>query len=741
MDKDLEYIKDIFDSDGITAPEKLSEENIMAMLSDPGEFSEDSESVIANASCGNEKHYVNVQENERIGVNAGVQENERIGVTATAQENARTDSRRRIIVRRIAALAACAVIALAGVPQIYNAVTAAPDVSLVDGELYTFSSYGEIRRLVKSMDNSGVGFSFFRMGSSGNGDVLDYESDGASEEAFEVQSNMDTGVPVQKSAAGASFDASADPSGSAGPDDHSSTYLQVEAVDEADVIKTDGKYIYYVTDNAEVIILEAKDGKTSKVATIGSSGNNGTENYISDIFLKGDTLVTVGRVYDEDDGYAAAVIYDITDRANPQMTGEFRQTGTIVSSRMVGDYVYLVTTDYVYSDGRFVPMCTIDGTYKELPYEDISCVPDPASSSYTVLSAVDITSGKTARAKTRAVFGSTDEIYCNDHNLYAAVTEWDSNKGEYSTYTRIVRASLDGLKIKFNATSRVRGYTNDQFSMNEKDGYFYIATTGQRDGMDVNNLFVLDGKLKEAGKVAGFARNESIRAVRYIGNKAYVITYEQIDPLFIIDLTDPSDPHIEGEVEIDGFSSLLIPVADGRLLGIGHATGDNGYGGEYASGLKLALFDTSDPSGPKVLSSREFKDMESPAQSSHLALSVNKKDGWYAIPYSIYNYLDDDVDVIEEDSESGDADVIAEDNEQGDTDDETAVAISDAAAETGAPEYDAGVLVFSADDEINVIDQHHLATEYLPRSVYIGNYIYALDGSGNAYSFSTADVQ
>ena len=167
----------------------------------------------------------------------------------------------------------------------------------------------------------------------------------------------------------------------------------------------------------------------------------------------------------------------------------------------------------------------------------------------------------------------------------------------------------------------------------------------ERGGIDVNNLFVLDPDLKEAGSVTGFARNESIKAVRYVGDKAYVITYEAIDPLFIIDLSDPEDPSIEGEVMIDGFSTLLVPVNEGRMLGIGHATGDNGYGGEYDSGLKLALFDISDPSHPAVLDSMEFKDMMSPAQSDHHALMVNAEAGYtHSVDYDIaYNGADNEL--------------------------------------------------------------------------------------------------
>ena len=275
----------------------------------------------------------------------------------------------------------------------------------------------------------------------------------------------------------------------------------------------------------------------------------------------------------------------------------------------------------------------------------------------------------------------------------------------------------------------VRGYIDSQFSMDERDGYFRIATTSERAGMDVNNLYVLDSKLKESGKVTGFARNESIKAVRFIGEKAYVITYEAIDPLFIIDLSDPEKPVIEGEVKIDGFSTLLIPVNESRLLGIGHATGDNGYGGEYDSGLKLALFDISDPSEPKVLDSKEFKDMSSIAQYDHHALMVNGDAGYFAIPYEVWTseWIEDKEILVEDDSE-----------EPSETDGPETPAEDTLAVSEPDYTYDAGILLFKADDSINSVDQHKLEGSAALRSVYIGDWIYALDSDGNVQSFKPA---
>ena len=727
-DSDHEYIKKMFDADGITAPDSLSEEKILALIRDmPGDLTGEISGAVSEYMP--QEH--EASHPDHSGEPAGNQSGDRSGADSTAGKPERVKRRQHIspaVKRRIMAVAACFIIASISIPLVNAVLTAAPDTSLVDGELRTFDSYGQIKRLVRSMEKQsgiegGGGIRILNLGRDDETmDIMteDAVGDAAGESAGEAES-YDAAVPnglvseapvgtaSEKSAASGASDTGADPGSS-----HSSTYLQVNEVDEADIVKTDGKYIYYVTDREEVVILSAKKGKTKQLARIGSSG---VENYIHDIFLKENILVTIGRTYREDDSSTAIVTYDISDRSHPEMIREFRQSGDIVSSRMVGSCVYLVTTDYVSSSGRIIPQCTIGNDYTDIPVEEIRCIPDPQSASYVILSSVDIASVETVNSKTCAVFGTTDSIYCNDHNLYTASSEYNAEKNSW--YTRISRASIDGLDISFNATTSVRGNILNQFSMDEYNGYFRIATTSQRDGMDVNNLFVLDGKLKIVGEISGFARNESIKSVRFMGDTAYVITYQAIDPLFVIDLSRADDPRILGEVKIDGFSSMLVPIGRNKVLGIGYATGDNGYGGEYAAGLKLALFDTSDPAEPKVLDSREFENMDSPAQSTHLALTVNTDKGYYAIPYGVDHY--------EEFAASEPDDVMIEDQDQDDAEvDETYEAYD---------QYEGGVLVFSASDKLEVNDQHMLGTEYLTRCVYIGDYIYAMDQTGGARSF------
>ncbi len=672
----------MFDSDGIKAPESLSEENMLAML----EAAETAEA----------------------------QETEQQAKWEPAKPAAEKDRASwKPYLSRWAAVAAAAVIGLFGISGLFDILGPAPDTSAVGDELYTFRNAREIDKVLRSMD-TGISFGHLRPGNSMDTGMELELLDG------DMAESADAPAESTEKAAGA------ESSSATGSANHSETYLQVEDVDEADIVKTDGKYIYYVNTDREVVILEAKDGKTKKLSTI---GNSGVENYIHDIYLKGDKLITVGKYYKSgsDEGTSGIVVYDISDRTDPEVLYDFSQTGDILSSRMVGDYVYLVTNDWVYKGKRSVPMCGTYDSLNSIDVSDICCMPEPHSTSYIVLSAIDVSSGTRGKNRTKAVLGASNEIYCNDHDLYVTSAEYDSETGTY--YTRIVRAALSGTDVRFDKTARVRGYAVNQFAMDEKDGYFRIATTSERDGMDVNNLFVLDSDLRETGSVTGFARNESIKSVRYFGDRAYVITYKAIDPLFIIDLSDPEDPEIEGEVMIDGFSTLLVPVSESRLLGIGHATGDNSYGGEFANGLKIVLFDISDPSEPKVLDSKEFEDMSSFAQSDHHALTINKEDGWFAVPYEIYRYNEwpdgDDV-IIEDDAEVPSASLDSEDTEI--VEDEPFV----------EEMHEAGILVFTADDKFGSIDQHKLDAAQLFRSVYIGEWIYALDAKGEVYSFKPA---
>jgi len=452
--------------------------------------------------------------------------------------------------------------------------------------------------------------------------------------------------------------------GGAGADtSYAKTYRQVDAVDEGDVIKNDGKYIYYLTTENVVNIYQINGRNTELVSSIKDFKNkvydetvedlnNFDEKNISDIYVTENTLVmNVARDICKGDDYQSfsqVYIYDISDIKNPKQLKKFEQSGYYISSRMIEDQLYVVSDFTLNKTKSYYIPYTFDSGGKKTPLkaENICRVDEPKEPNYLVVSAIDVKKGKRS-SETKAVFGSGSDVYCNESNMYVVNSEYvhpDTRiKAEMdpNINSQIIKISLSD-KIAFKASCTLKGNINNQFSLDEKDGFLRVATTSTgKDGKDVNNLFVLDKNLKKVGAVTGFAKDESIKTVKFIGNTAYVITYEETDPLFVIDLTNPKSPQIKGSVKITGFSTQLIPYEDNMLIGIGYDTQKSETGGWVESGIKLVLFDVSNPEKPKVLDSKVLEDSNSLAQYNHKAIVVNPDKKYYAIPYDHYGNDED----------------------------------------------------------------------------------------------------
>ncbi len=712
METDQKYIEDMFEQDGLEVPESLSRGSMASMLAK------------ADEEKGADKN----------GVSENIGQDEKNG--QPERKTVRKRSRIRII-GWAAAIAACLMLAV--IPAL-NAGRA--DAA----ELTVFSSYDEIYKLIDEINsrNSAV-YEEKYYAVQEEADMVEGEAGAAANEGFSAKSS------------GRSLSA-------AGGQDHSETYIQVEGVDEADKVKTDGEYLYFIdSTGSRIMIYRADNGKAAMVSSIKAEQGM----IYSDIFLRGDRIVAIGDRYDaytfdedsdeqggassgavasdsyydsgsEDDSvngyfgaYSSAVtvaaIYDVADRKSPVKTAEYVQSGSSVSQRMVGDVLYLVSDQYIY--GREVPYCGASEKPEKLKAEEISCVPSPARAEYTVIGAVDTSSGKELSHAAKAVFGGSQDIYSNGENLYIAGATFirtgrnGQDEGPVRRFimpyapgypaTMVIKVRLAGGNIKITDTAVVEGTIDDQFSMDERNGEFRIATTSFADGgEEVNKLFVLDRNLSEIGSVSGFAKGESIKAVRYIRDKAYVITYEQTDPLFVIDLSDSRAPKIEGEVKIDGFSTLLVPLSEDRLLGIGYGTRQV-ESWQETSGIKFVLFDISDPSDPKVVASKEKDRVFSSVQDDHRALVMigEGEDARFILPCR--NEPDDftvefgqDTDVIEDAEES---DVYVEPEEEQE--------------DRGLW---GGVLTISAaDDRIDEIS-YDKTRDSVERCPVIGDYIYAI---------------
>lgn len=399
---------------------------------------------------------------------------------------------------------------------------------------------------------------------------------------------------------------------SAGGASFGTTNTQVKDVDEDDIIKNDGKYIYVLTDSS-IKIIDAANMKLMSKTSIDSRGSNG-------LYLFGNKLIAVGHDYNENNydytnnNQTFIEIYDITDKSNPKLINEFAQDGDYFSSRLVDGKVILLSQFYVYPEDirlndkyavydEVVPSVANGGESTPLAPDMITILPQAENYSYTytVMTSVDLDAEKFSPV-TSSVLGSGDNIYCTKDNLYIVETKYITEETKLKSgriafsssgmNTVIHRFSLAGGVIKAEATGEVKGRTLNQFSVDEKDNFVRIATTDY----EANRITVLDMSLKKVAEIDGIAKGETIQSARYIGNYGYVVTFRQTDPLFVIDFTDMKNPKIVGELKIPGFSSYLHPF-NGYLVGIGTDGDENGT----TDALKISLFDISNPTNPQEI--------------------------------------------------------------------------------------------------------------------------------------------
>ena len=586
------------------------------------------------------------------------------------------------------------------------------NVPVAEAKIKNFESRDEVTSEIKSiLDNKAK--------RSAKSDPVDYFA-APDEDAAEAPAAENS-----EKSAGAADSGTSDLTSS---DSHSETYIQTKGVDEADTIKTDGEYIYYCKKNSTntIEIFKASNGKTEPVSTISVPDRLTNKNYsFKEFYVNGSKLTAIAGTPYSAESLTSVCVYDVSDKKNNKLENCYTQSGKYCSSRMIDGKVYTVSTYYA-NQSDCIPECYGNTSYelegsKEIAPDCIYCVDEPDSANFLVISAAD-TEKNAQNIKSKAILGSAEDVYCSTENLYVLAKNYDRTYYEsdgylppenYSSYTQIVKVNLKN-DIDFTATAKVKGEIDDQYALDEKDGNLRIATTSKNSkNRDTNNLFVLDKNLNEIGSVTGFANNESIRAVKYVGNTAYVITYEQTDPLFIIDLTDPKDPEITGEVMISGFSTMLVPVDEKTLLGIGYDTESSTWG-EKQSGLKLATFDISDKNYPKVIDTKVFMHCSSAVQNNQRALVNNPDRNDYVIPLNYCNnqtvdsyYPDDSYD-----AHSGTLNFKVEKGNIKVTEEYTS-------------------MVFGEDKNNCPVD----------RCVYIGDYIYMLGSRFTGYYTATDDAE
>jgi len=231
------------------------------------------------------------------------------------------------------------------------------------------------------------------------------------------------------------------------------------------------------------------------------------------------------------------------------------------------------------------------------------------------------------------MMGGASTMYVSQNNMYVTYPTWTDG----GQYTSIYRVGIDGAQLTFEAQGNVPGYTINQYSMDEYNGYFRIATNWYNT-TQINNLYVLDANLTVVGKLEGLAQNENLYAVRFMGDRAYLVTFHQTDPFFVVDLTNPVAPRIAGELKIPGYSSFLQPYDANHVIGIGSETTITS--GMESNNLKLSLFDVTDLNNPTEIAKYTVAGnyTSSTAQNDPKALLFDPQKQLLVIPVSINNY-------------------------------------------------------------------------------------------------------
>ena len=370
--------------------------------------------------------------------------------------------------------------------------------------------------------------------------------------------------------------------------DYSQTNVRQEGVDEGDIVKTDGIYLYVVEENGYVVdIVSVNGGNMEKCGSVTLEKECTIREIYLDTERKRMVLISEQDYMTADGGTVEteALTYDIADVAEPKEIGRMSQSGNYNTSRMANGYLYLFSTYYVNSPivredpSTYVPLIN----EKEMERSDI-CLPQVSQGCmYEVITSIDIANPDEICDST-AIFSKGGQTYVSNQNIYYYETQWEDS----DRYTTAVRkfAYQDG-KLEGKAQGSFAGYLNDTFSIDEYQGKLRVVTT---DG-DTNAVYVMDENLEITGAIEDLAKDERVYSARFIGDTGYFVTFRETDPLFSVDLSDPENPRIIGELKIPGFSEYLHFYGEDRLLGIGMAADENTGATE---GVKLTMFDISD---------------------------------------------------------------------------------------------------------------------------------------------------
>lgn len=469
--------------------------------------------------------------------------------------------------------------------------------------------------------------------------------------------------------------------GSSGSKDYSTTNIQVENVDEADITKTDGDYIYSLSED-KVVITDARNPENLRVAAeIGVVDGYPIDLMLSDngkLIVIAENLAGAGVTPlqgSSSSGRDTIVnIYDITDRTNPTQVKTFRLYEEYYTSRRIGDKLYIISSGALRKSGDDVVRgYREDGQNKDIEFSNIKYLKEIDSPDQTLLAQINLSNLGNVNVSSYLV--NIDNAYISEGNIYLA-NETDSEQMEKVNWGSIfgwrglfglILPVADSMDYNYNSETMTDVYkfeiTDDrglkyvdkaetvgtavnQFSFDEYDGNLRMATKSN----EGSRVVVFDQNMTEIGASEFLAKGEQMYSSRFMGERAYLVTYLVTDPLYVIDVSNPRAPQALGELKIPGYSTYLHPYDDTHLIGIGmnstettRRTSDGRVSSVSSriTGMKMALFDVSNVTNPKQLSQALIGDSRTSSAilTNHKALLFSKEKQFIAIP--VNNYQDD----------------------------------------------------------------------------------------------------
>lgn len=430
--------------------------------------------------------------------------------------------------------------------------------------------------------------------------------------------SSDTAIMDSSSSNGMEMSAKSD---SVAGGSYSDTNVRQEGVAEGDIVKTDGKYLYVLKENNhEISIVDTTDVEMEEVGTIVLAKDEA----VSEIYIQDQRLIALytktekigsGNDYSTKQ-YTGAATYDISNPQKAKKLGNITQSGVYTTSRLTDGYLYLFSDYYVYNVVAreqiedYIPYVAgkaIDSSKIYLP-------PMETANRYTVVSSVKLDDPDKV-ADGRAILAKGGNVYVSNQNIYMYETEYNYGETGNVTNTTFRKIAYNKGALEPVAVTEIAGTLNDTFSIDEYEGNLRIVATVEesvKKSLDLNfgndntnteyvmsnSLYILDDSLEMIGKIEDLAVGEQIYSARLLGDTGYFVTFKQVDPLFSVDLSDPKNPEILGELKIPGFSEYLHFYGENLLLGIGQAIDEEGVASE---GIKLSMFDISDPSDVKEI--------------------------------------------------------------------------------------------------------------------------------------------